>query len=59
MNVLHFGEVRESSPHGVIIKIFLKKLWKSIYKCEIDVFGINQNYLNKFMILDNAENLGA
>ena len=34
-----FGEKKDGSPHNDIIKEFFKKLWKSIYKCEIDFLG--------------------
>ena len=54
MHVLYFGEWRDGSLHDGMIN--LKKTSKSIYNW---FFGINQNYLNKSIILDNAENLGA
>ena len=39
MGVLHFGKEKDGSPHNDIVKKFFKKLWKSIYKCEIDFLG--------------------
>ena len=52
MHVLYFGEGRDDNPYDDIIN--KKKKHEKVFINVKLIFGINRNYLNKFIILDNC-----